>query len=267
MKKQIFVVSLILIGLLSVVGYVYVTKEEKIVDLKDTSMIDSEVDLDNGEEKVDWDSLESSELKLDNKSVEITKGGNYTLSGSITNGSVVVDTNSDVRLILDNVRIKSNDGPAILVNDANNIIIELKDGSKNYISDSDTYSNIDYNGCIHSKSDLIFQGNGSLEVIGNYKDGVVSKDDLKFISGTYSIKSVDDGIVGKDSIYIVDGNFSIDCGSDGLKSSNVDDITKGFINIDGGVFDIKSGHDGIQAETKLVINNGNFNITTSTITF
>ena len=264
MKKQIIIIIILLV-IGSLFGYFYLINKDNntLNKINDTSVINSEVDLDNGEEKVDWNLLESSELQLVGKSVEITKGGNYTLSGFINDGSVIVNTSDDVKLILDNVSIKSDGGPAILVMAANNVVIELKDGSKNYVSDSSIYSNVDYNGCIHSKSDLIFQGNGSLEVDGNYKDGIVSKDDLKFNSGTYSIKSVDDGIVGKDSIYVVDGDFSIECGSDGLKSSNTEDTTKGFINIDGGKFVINSLEDGMQAETKLIINNGNISITTS----
>jgi hypothetical protein len=225
-------------------------------------MIDSRVDLDNGEDKINWESLESSELKLNGKSVEITKSGNYTLSGYISNGSIVVNTSGDVKLIFNGVSISSDDGPAILIVSSNNVIIELKEDTKNYVSDSSTYSNLEYNGCIHSMSDLIFQGDGYLEVNGNYNDGIVSKDDLKFDGGKYKIKSVDDGIVGKDSVYIVNGNFSLECNGDGIKSSNIEDNTKGFINIDNGKIDIISGQDGMQAESKLIINNGDISIKT-----
>lgn len=262
MKKVKIIMISIIIVLVLVIGYLLITDKKMDSVVNDTSFINSEVDLDNGEEKVDWDLLDSNELVID-ESLEITNEGVYTLTGDVDGGNVVVNCTGDVKLILDSVSIKSSDGPAILILSANNVIIELKDGTKNYVSDSSAYSNSDYNGCIHSKSDLIFQGNGSLEVNGNYKDGIVSKDDLKFSSGTYFIKSLDDGIVGKDSIYVVDGDFSIECGSDGLKSSNTEDDTKGFINIDNGKFIINSEEDGIQAETKLIINDGEFLITTS----
>src|SRR5574344_1981485 len=45
---------------------------------------------------------------------------------------------------------------------------------------------------IFSKDDLIFEGNGTLNINANYEDGIVSKDDLTFKSGTYNITSKDD---------------------------------------------------------------------------
>lgn len=224
--------------------------------------IDDSVDLDNGEEKVDWDSLDTSNIELNSKSLNITEGGVYTLSGSINNGAVIVDTTEDIKLILDNVNIKNNNGPAIIIESANNAIIELVNGSNNILEDGSSYDNTEYDGCIFSKDDLVLQGNGTLKVISNYLDGIVSNDDLKIVSGTYIIDSQDDGIRGKDSVYIVDGNITINSGADGIKSTNDTDDTKGYVNIDNGNITINSVEDGIQAETKLIINNGVFNIKT-----
>ena len=202
-------------------------------------------------------------MNLDNKSVSINNEGVYTLSGSINNGSIVVDTSGDVKLILNNVNITNDSGPAIIVEEANNVVIELYDGSINILEDGDKYSNSEYDGCIYSADDLVLQGNGTLKVISNYLDGIVSNDDLKIVSGTYIIDSTDDGVRGKDSVYIINGDFTINSEADGIKSTNDTDNTKGFINIDSGKFKINSGEDGIQAETKLIINGGNFEIETS----
>lgn len=259
-RKKIYIISIILVVI--IFGCIFIFRDNK-EDINSVGAIDSSVDLDNGEEKVDWDSLDSSMIKLDNKSLSITKSGVYTISGSITNGSIIVDTDGDVKLILDNVNITNTDGPAIIVENANNVIIEIGDGSTNTIEDGDSYSNTEYDGCLFSRDDLILQGNGTLKVISNYADGIVSNDDLKIVSGTYIINSQDDGIRGKDSVYIVDGEFTINSGADGIKSTNDMDDTKGYVNIDNGIFNIESGEDGIQAETKLIINNGVFNIKTS----
>lgn len=264
-KLILYVVIAVVVIAFLIGGYFFFFRNSSLIHGKanDTSLIDDEVDLDNGEEKVDWDSLNTEELNLSGKSVSITSGGVYTLTGSITSGNITVNTDEDVKLIFNGISISSNDGPAVLIEAANNTVIELKEGTVNTLSDGSVYSNADYNGCIHSKDDLVFQGSGTLKITGNYKDGIVSKDDLKFSNGTYIINSVDDGIVGKDSIYVVDGDFTINCESDGLKSSNAEDTTKGYINIDGGKFVINSGQDGMQAETKLIINDGDITITTS----
>ena len=257
-KKLIIGIVIILLVCLGVGLYFIKFKEEKIIN--DTvKVIDKSVDLDNGEEKVAWDSFDVKNIRLSN-SFEITKSGIYNLSGSLKNGNITINTTGDVKLLFNNISIKNNDGPAINVVNANNVVIELN--GFNRLEDGSTYSNVEYDGCIYSKDDIVFQGLGTLEVIGNYMDGIVSSNDIKFVSGTYNIKSKGDGIRGKDSVYIVDGNFNITSGNDGIKSTTTDDVTKGFINIDNGNIKINAKEDGIQAETKLIINNGKFNITT-----
>ncbi len=266
-KKNTITIVLILVAILSI-GSIYYLNSSKAQELnennsiKNTNQIDTEINLDNGDEKINWDNLESSTLDLDNKSVTITEEGIYTLSGSITNGSITVNTTGDVKLILDNISIKNDTGPAIIIEAANNTVIELKEGTTNTLEDSSTYSNLEYDGCIFSKDDLIIQGTGTLKITSNYLDGIVSNDDLKIVDGTYIINSNDDGIRGKDSVYIQNGNFTINSESDGIKSTNDTESDKGYINIDNGTFNIESGQDGLQAETKLIINNGTFDITT-----
>ena len=120
------------------------------------------------------------------------------------------------------------------------------------------HPNIDYDGCIYSKDDLILQGDGILNVTSNYSDAIVSTDDLKIVSGTYNIKSQDDGIRGKDSVYILDGTINVESNADGIKSTNDTDSTKGFVYIKNGTFVINSVEDAIQAQTKLIIDEGNF---------
>lgn len=259
MKKKLIIGIIVILLICLGVGIYFINLEEEKVISDTVKVIDQEVDLDNGEEKVAWDSFEVKDIKLSN-SLSITKTGVYNLSGNIKNGNITIDTTGDVKLIFNNISIKNSDGPAIYVKNANNVVIELNGTNK--LEDGSTYSNIDLDGCIYSKDDIVFQGLGTLEVVGNYLDGIVSSNDIKFISGTYNIKSNGDGIRGKDSVYIVDGNFNITSVNDGIKSTTTDDVTKGFINIDNGNIIINSKEDGIQAETKLVINNGKFNIKT-----
>ena len=264
-KDKIIMISIILCLVLiigGVLGYNYYKKNvNNNASTNKTST--TEIDTDNGDEDIDWDSYEEKEIS-DTSNIEITEGGVYTLTGTI-NGTVTINTEDDVKLILDNVTIKSTNGPAIYVESANTVVIYLKDGTTNTIEDSSSYSGYDQDvtGCIYSKDDLVFDGTGSLTVKANYGDGIVSKDDLKFINGTYTITAVDDGIRGKDSVYIIDGNFTIKAGGDGIKASNDTDTAKGYVLVEGGTFKITASSDGIQAITKLVINGGTLDITSA----
>ncbi|UUV98184.1 carbohydrate-binding domain-containing protein [Vagococcus luciliae] len=226
---------------------------------KDSQTETNEVDLDNGDEDIDWDSLPTKKITLNNETLNITEAGTYELTGSSTAG-VHINTEENVRLILNGVTIKSNDGEAIYVEQAKNTVIELSEGSNNTLEDSATRSDESIDGTIYSKDDLIFTGTGTLNVVSNFADGIVSKDDLKFISGNYIVKSEDDGIRGKDSVYIVDGTFTIDAAADGIKSTNDTDETKGFVYIAGGSITVNSGDDAIHAEEKMVIDDGTIDI-------
>ena len=183
------------------------------------------------------------------------------LSGQL-DGSIVVDSSKDdvVRIILNNVSIKSTDGPAIYIKQSDRTIITLDEDSNNTLADCQTYSDAEADSTIYSKDDICFNGYGSLEVYGNYQDAIVGKDDLKIVSGTYNIVSMNNGIKGKDSVEINDGTFTINAQNDGVKSTNSDDSEKGFINIENGIFNIEAEHDGIQAENYINIENGTFKI-------
>lgn len=211
----------------------------------------------SGVDNVDFTVYEEGDLELNNKSVTITKGGVYHVTGSISDGSITVNTDEDVKLVLDNVTITNTSGPAINIISAKNTYIELV--GENTLTSTTTE---DLDGAIFSKDDLLLTGEGTLKIKSNY-DGIVSKDDLEINGGTYIIESEDDGIRGKDSVVINDGNFTITASGDAIKSTNDTDTERGYISIEGGTFNITSVGDGIQAETTLTINNGTFTIKTT----
>lgn len=172
-----------------------------------------------------------------------------------------MDSSSNIKIILNNVSITNTTGPCIYIENGKETYLELI--GKNTLTDSNTYTEFtDIDGCIYSADDLYIIGTGILNIKANYLDGIVSKDDLYLINGTYNINSNNDGIRGKDSIVISNGNYTINSNGDGIKSTNDTDDEKGYIIIKNGEFNITSELDGIQAETKLLIEEGKFNITT-----
>jgi len=251
MKKKSIIIILLLIGIFILF---------KFIDNSNNSTKSSDITsgIEVKEENIDWDSYEEKEINSNNL---IEKEGIYTLSGEIDN-MVVINTTGNVKLILNNVTIKNSSGPAIYVENADNVEIYLEDGSINTLEDGNSYSDTTLEGVIYSKDDLIINGNGTLIINANYQDGIVSNDDLEIISGNYIITSEDDGIRGKDSVVIKNGNFAITSSGDAIKSTNETDTEKGYILIENGTFEIVSTLDGIQAETELYIKNGIFNIKT-----
>lgn len=216
---------------------------------------------DNGDQKIDWSRYATYDITLDG-SLEIVRPGTYHLTGEITDGMISVSANDGVvRLILDNVVIRNSSGPAISCDSAGDLVIELV--GENYVEDGAEYSaeiDEDARGAIYSKDDLTFQGDGKLTLVANLEDGIVSKDDLKFKSGTYEITAADDGIRGTDSVYIVGGEFTINATGDGIKSTNETKTGKGFVLIENGSLKIQSGQKGIKTSRSILVYAGEINI-------
>lgn len=191
-----------------------------------------------------------------NINASITQGGTYKLTGKSTNSSITINTEDEVVLILDNLELTNENGPAILIENAKKTIITLNDNTVNKLSNG---NNEEFDAVIYSKDDLTINGEGTLEITSNYENGIKCNNDLKIMSGNITIKSTTNGIIGKDSITIKSGNINITSGKDGIKTNN----EEGNIIIEEGNITIKSENDGIQAENELTINNGTINITTN----
>ena len=195
--------------------------------------------------------------KAESNVLTISEEGTYILSGTVTDGRIVVDADekAKVQIVLKDCSITSSDYSALYVKSADKVFLTLADGTKNTISDGKTYkedseeSNVD--SAIFSKSTLTINGTGSLTVNGNMSHAIVSKDNLKIVSGTITVKSEGSAVCGKDSVRIADGIINITSGGDGIKSTNSEKEGKGYVYIGGGKITITSDNDGIQAETTL----------------
>ncbi len=261
MKKRDYIIIVVIFIVLIVVGvFLYIgykkTEENSDPSINILNTVKTRI------ADVDWSSYTTQDVKLD-KTYTITTEGIFHLTGEIKDGFIKINTKGKVKLILDNVKITNSEGPAIYVENAKRVEIELADKSTNTLNDSKEYKGIDADACIYSKDDLVITGNGTINISANHGLGIHSKDDLKINSGNINIKSVDDGILGKDSIEVVSGNINIETEKNGLKSTNTKDYDKGFIIIRDGNINLKSKLDGIQTESVLYIENGNINIKTT----
>ncbi|MBN8637203.1 MAG: carbohydrate-binding domain-containing protein [Anaerolineae bacterium] len=201
--------------------------------------------------------------------VTITAAGNYSFSGSLTDGQIIVDTEDDgfVRLILNGVTISNSSSAPIYAANADDVMIVLADSTTNVITDSPNYvfasaEEDEPNAAVFSMADLTIYGNGSLTVNANYNDGIASKDGLVIASGTITVNAVDDGVRGKDYLVIDTAALTISAGGDGLKSDNEEDAGAGYIAITNGTFNITAGGDAISAYTSVQISDGQFALVT-----
>ena len=215
----------------------------------------------------DKTTVDGEGVLLEDNKVIIKSAGTYSISGSLSDGQLVVEAGDEdnVNLVLNGVNINCSNSSAIYVKNSKNTYISLVEGSENNITDGEKYvledeANNEPNAAIFSKSDLFISGSGSLTVNANYNNGITSKDDLEVSDVNLTVNSVADGLRGRDSITIVSGNINIDAKGDGMKSNNDEDAEKGYVEIQSGNINITALEDGIQAETNLNIIDGTINI-------
>ena len=209
----------------------------------------------------------SSNVQIEDGVVTIKAAGVYVLSGTFTDGTIVVDAGDDdkVQLVLNGVSITAADYAAIYAKNADKVFVTLAEGAGNSLTVSGDYVQTDDNNVdavIFAKCDLTLNGTGSLTVKDNMGHGIVSKDDLVVTGGTYTIYSQDHCLNGKDSVRIADGTFNLSCDEDGIHAGN-DDQQDGYVYIEGGDINISVGDDALHAEGLLIITGGDIDVSKS----
>ncbi|KJS87473.1 MAG: hypothetical protein JL57_14025 [Desulfosporosinus sp. BICA1-9] len=209
-------------------------------------------------------------LAVQGSVVTISASGVYEITGTLTDGSIIVDVNKDIDketvfLVLNEATIKSQTSAPIYIKGAKKTVILLENGTENSVTGgSNTLVNADGepSAAIFSKADLTLTGSGTLTVTADNNDGITSKDDLKITDGTLIVNAKSDGIVGKDMVSVKNGSITITAGKDGIRSTNETDEGKGKGNviIQNGEFTITAANDAIQAIKQVQIEDGNFNL-------
>ena len=217
--------------------------------------------------------LNKTGIECSDEGVEITdsnavikKAGTYILSGTLDNGSIIVDAGKEdkVQLVLSGVKINSDSFAAIYVRQADAVSLTLADGTENTLAGSGAFSQIDENdvdAVIFSKDDLTINGNGSLQISSAAGNGISGKDEVTITEGAIEIEAANHAIRAKDALTITGGTFTLTAEKDGLHAENEDDESLGNIYITGGDFHIQAADDAIHANTLLQIDDGNFEIT------
>lgn len=207
----------------------------------------------------------------------ITKAGEYTVAGLLSEGQLIVDAGDEdeVTIVLNGASITCSSGSPIYVKNASEVKIKSEENSFNEVIDNRTEATEDSsddagNAAIYATCDLKLVGKGALVVTGNYNNGIQSKDDLSIKNVIVKVTAVNNAIKGNDAVDIESGNIiAISAKGDGIKTSNSSISNKGkqkgIVTITGGNIDIYAACDGIDAAYGVDISgDGNLNIYTDT---
>ena len=207
----------------------------------------------------------------------ITKAGEYTVTGLLSEGQIIVDAGDEdeITITLNSTSITCSTGSPIYVKNSSEVKIKSDENTFNEIIDKRAVATEDSsddagNAAIYATCDLKLVGKGALVVTGNYNNGIQSKDDLSIKNVIVKVTAVNNAIKGNDAVDIESGNIiAISTKGDGVKTSNSSlsnkGNQKGIVTITGGNIDIYAACDGIDAAYGVdVSGDGNLNIYTDT---
>ena len=201
-------------------------------------------------------------VRIDGQTVTITQAGTYQIAGTLGDGALIVESaeNAKITLVLGGVSIKNSTGAAIQISTADDVTIELAEGTTNVLQSGEevdiaaaTESKEASGGALQSKADLKIKGKGSLTVLGYLNNGIHCTKDLKIKNGNISVTALGHGIKGKNSVNVSGGTVTVTSGKDGITSDETENEEKGFVTIEDGEIIITSVGDGVSAETTLTV--------------
>lgn len=202
--------------------------------------------------------------RLSGSTLTLSEEGVYVLSGEFVDLQTVVSAGDKdkVQIVLNGADITNTSGPAIYVENADKVFLTAAEGTDNSLSDGTDRIDSTLDAAIFSRADLCVNGSGKLTVRGNFKHGIVSRDDLVITGLTLTVNAASTALDGKDCVILSGVSASITAGSNGIRSDNTEDATRGYIYIQDSTLTITAGSDGVQAETLLQADNAILTITT-----
>ena len=205
--------------------------------------------------------------RFENGVLTISTGGAYRLSGSLSDGQVVVDTGEekqDVQLILDGVSLRCAHDAALHIRRAGDTdIYTMPDTESRLVSGTERELVADPNAsgaALQAEDDIDLHGPGSLVVEGYLNNGIGCKNDIDIRGGDCTIIAVNNGLKGNEGVEISGGSLSIQCGNEGIKTSDAKKEGKGNIRIAGGSVIVAAGDQGLCAVKDIQISGGRLEV-------
>ena len=199
----------------------------------------------------------------------------YQLSGSTSDGSLVLSGSYKCTVSLAGVTLTNPSGAAIDITNSKRIQLSAKKETTNTLTDGSGSQKA----CIYSKGQLQLQGSGTLNVVGNLKHGIKSASYITVKNLTLNITSaVNDGINCEEYFLMKSGTVNISgVGDDGIQcdlggttstgeTTDHDDEDSGNVYLEGGTLTVSTtaaATKGIKSKGDLIISDGTINVTTT----
>ena len=181
----------------------------------------------------------------------------YRVTGKCSNGSLKIYSTKKFQIMAQNLSITNPTGPAINIQSGKTVYFTLLNGTTNTLCDGATYNapviaangeEEDQKGTLFSEGQLIFNGEGILNVTSLGGHGICSDDYIRIRSGEINILSAaKDGFRTKEKFIVsrtADSSPQITISA----TNNGIDCSEGTLTIEAGKLDITSGGEAIKVE-------------------
>lgn len=219
--------------------------------------------------------LDMFTVTADKANVSITSKSGHPFvcraTGSSSDGRLVVDADTTITLVLDNLSLASQQASAIYLPQKQKAVVVLPAGTANALQDAADYHPADStetaNGCLYARGSLTFTGDGSLSVTGSYRHGIVSGKNVTVEDGHLIINNVAKNGIHCDKFTLQGGEVSLTLANDASKGIK----TKEEINIKGGQIEgVATGgliiDNGDTSYNTLLKSDGTMNVSGGTLT-
>ncbi len=170
---------------------------------------------------------EGEGIEITETQIKITQGGDFAVSGTLSDGNITISTKEKVKIRLSGAKITSSSNPCIFVEEADKAYITLTDGTENHLIAENSED-----GAIYSKENLEIKGDGSLDIESMAGHGIKASDNLNIENGIITINATSDGIHINDTFNMAGGTVNITSVNDGIDCESIVNISGGSINIE-----------------------------------
>ncbi len=202
------------------------------------------------------------EVAPTNEIYEITESGTYRFRGQYGGISLGADE-FKLHLIFDGAKIETADGIALDGADHKKAEVVLT-----LIGENSILSTAEGENAVHIKGTLSLNGNGSLQVESGGKNAIKVSKELAIVDCSLKLTAANHAI---SALSVSASNAKIDvlsAGKDGINAECDDETTEftteeGYVFLENVDYTSKTAGDGIQADTVVYLNGGNYNIQTT----
>ena len=200
----------------------------------------------------------SDAIAHNGSTMTIVKGGQYRLSGTLTEGNLQIDVPPDecVYLLLDNLSITASSGAPLTIENGACVVLETNSDSVNRLCDTaSAQGEITSGGVIESAIPIILRGKGSLILSGKRACGIESSSTLTHEGGTLTISAPQNAIRVRDRFSLIAGRVCVTEALCGVVAgeSHTDD---GEILLAGGELVIQCSDTALSSTRKIVATGG-----------